>query len=290
MKVSKIALGTAQFGMDYGINNIRGKIPEKEVFEILNEALKSRIDTLDTAYAYGESETMIGEFNKKYKNKFKIVSKSPKCNTFDLNDFFDSSIKRLGVEVIYGYMVHSFQHYMDYPETWNILEKLRSKGKIEKIGFSIYYPHELNYILENKINIDIIQVPYSIFDRRFEPYFSKLKNIGVEIHVRSVFLQGLVFKNPNELDVYFAKIKKKLDYLNLLSMKLNIPIEALCLNFAVINTFVDKVVVGIDNIRNLNEIVDSTNYIKHVKYSLSELSNFREDDEKMILPLNWPIK
>ena len=88
MKPNKIALGTAQFGMDYGINNKRGKIPEKEVFEILNEVSRSGIDTLDSAYAYGDSETMIGNFIRKSKNNFKIVSKSPKCEIEEMENIF----------------------------------------------------------------------------------------------------------------------------------------------------------------------------------------------------------
>jgi aryl-alcohol dehydrogenase-like predicted oxidoreductase len=240
MKPNKIALGTAQFGMEYGINNQRGKIPEKEVFDILFEASSSGIDTLDTAYAYGDSEAVIGNFIRKGRKNFKIVSKSPKCEIEEMENIFYSSIKQLGINAFYGYLIHSFDHYRKFPEIWNILEKLKSNKKINKIGFSLYYPSELDYILENKLNIDIIQVPYSIFDQRFGPYFQELKIKGVEIHVRSVFLQGLVFKNPDALDNYFKKIKEKLVKLNSLSIKQNIPIVALCLNFACLNRFVEQ--------------------------------------------------
>ena len=289
MDNNKIALGTAQFGLDYGISNKTGQIPENQVFEILNESIKSGIDVLDTAYAYGNSELVIGNYIKKHANVFKIISKLPECNPRDVKNIFESSLERLAVDSLYGYMYHSFQHYMDNPEIWDILEKLKSEGKIEKIGISLYYPSELEYIIENKIYVDIIQVPYNIFDRRFEEYFPLLKKMGVEIFVRSVFLQGLVFKNPSELDDYFAKIKGKITQLHSLAAELNIPIAALCLNVAIINEFVDQVVVGVDNIQNLKEIVSSSVYHDYIKNIIPKLYSLREDDENMILPMNWKV-
>lgn len=290
MKPNKIALGTAQFGMDYGINNQRGKIAEKEVFDILYEASRSGIDTLDSAYAYGNSEAVIGNFIRESKKYLKIISKSPKCEIGEMDNIFESSLKQLGINAFYGYLIHSFDHYRKYPEIWNIIEKLKSNEKIEKIGFSLYFPSELDYILENNLNIDIIQVPYSIFDQRFAQYFQDLKNKNIEIHVRSVFLQGLVFKNPVELDNYFIKIKDKLINLNSLSIKQNIPMVALCLNFAALNKYIDKVVVGVDSLDNLKEIVSSLDYISGVRKILDEVSSFREDDENTILPLNWKVQ
>src|SRR4030067_1963072 len=263
--------------MDYGSNNQRGKIPEKEVFEILYEASSLGIDTLDSAYAYGNSEAVIGNFIRESKKDFKIISKSPNKESGEIEKIFDSSLKKLNVKAFYGYLIHSFDHYRKYPEIWNLLNKLKSNKKIGKIGFSLYYTSELDYILENNLNIDIIQVPYSIFDQRFARYFQELKSKDVEIHVRSVFLQGLVFRNPGELDNYFIKIKDKLENLNLLSGKQNIPMVALCLNFVALNESIDKVVVGVDSLNNLKEIVSSLDYMNGVRNIRQELYSFREE-------------
>jgi len=289
MDNNKIVLGTAQFGLDYGISNKKGQIPKNEVFEILTESIKSGIDVLDTAYAYGNSELVIGNYLKKHGNVFKIISKLPDCDPRDVKNIFESSLERLGVDVLYGYMCHSFQHCIDNPEIWNILEELKSEGKIEKIGLSLYYPSELKYIIEKKIDIDIIQVPYNIFDRRFEQYFPVLKDKGIEIFVRSVFLQGLVFKEPSELDDYFEKISSKIANLHSLASELDIPIAALCLNFAVLNEFVDEVVGGVDSVQNLKDIVSSSIYRADVEHALQKLYLLREDDENMILPMNWKV-
>ena len=289
MDNNKIALGTTQFGLDYGISNKTGQIPESQVFEILNESIRSGINVLDTAYAYGNSEQVIGDYVKEHGNVFKIVSKLPECDPKDVKNIFESSLKRLDVDSLYGYMCHSFQHYRDNPEIWAILRDLKSDGKIEKIGLSLYYPSELEYIIENKVDVDIIQVPYNIFDRRFEQYFPVLKKMRVEIFVRSVFLQGLVFKNPSELDDHFVKMKYKITQLHLLAAELNISIAALCLNFTILNEFVDQVVVGVDCMQNLKDIVSSSNHLFDVKNNLLNLNSFREDDEKIILPINWKV-
>lgn len=289
MDNNKIALGTAQFGLDYGISNTTGQIPGNRVFEILDESIRSGIDVLDTAYAYGNSEQVIGNYVKEHGTVFKIISKLPECNPKDVNNIFESSLEQLGVDGLYGYMCHSFQHYRDNPEIWNILKELKSEGKIEKIGLSLYYPSELEYIIENKVDFDIIQVPYNVFDQRFEQYFPVLKKMGIETFVRSVFLQGLVFKEPSELDDYFKKISGKIAKLHSMAKELDIPIAALCLNFAVLNDFVDKVVVGVDSVLNLKEIVSSPIYLVEVESELHNLYSLREDDENMILPMNWKV-
>ena len=93
MYKNKIVLGTAQFGLDYGISNKDGQIPESGVFEILNESIISGIDVLDTAYTYGNSEQVIGNFVKKHGNVFKIISKLPECDPRDVKKIFESNIR-----------------------------------------------------------------------------------------------------------------------------------------------------------------------------------------------------
>lgn len=286
--MNKIVLGTAQFGMDYGINNKRGKIPQSEAFEILNKAIELGVDIVDTAYDYKESEEILGNFMKAYPSRLKIISKLPKCGHDEVRAVLKSSLSKLNVSSLYGYLIHNFENYKKDPKIWDEMEKLKKVGAVEKIGFSLYFPSELDNILKDKnIRIDLVQLPYNIFDQRFAGYFSKLKDNGVEIYVRSIFLQGLVFKKADEIGGYFSKIKEKIKNLNLLSARVHIPVAALCVNFAVLNRFIDRIVVGVDNIANLNEIVYSLESTADVKRIFDELLNFKEDDEKIILPLKW---
>ncbi|MBW2996320.1 aldo/keto reductase [Candidatus Woesearchaeota archaeon] len=279
----KLALGTVQFGMDYGINN-RGKIPKKEVFEILGFAKENGIDVLDTAYAYGSSESVIGEFISKTNNSFKIVSKLPSKNW---ENAFEESAKRLNSEKVYACLIHDFDSFLENPQIFDKLKILKQKGKIEKIGFSLYYPKEVLYLLDNNVQFDIVQVPFNIFDQRFSSVFELLKEKGVEIHVRSVFLQGLFFKNPAKLEGDFVKIKDKLSDLRSISERTGIPISALCINFALLNQDIDKVIIGVDSLENLQENIDSSKYKKKVNEVYGILSDLKEDDEGIILPINW---
>jgi len=286
--MNKLVLGTAQFGMDFGINNKRGKIPRAEVFEILESALKSGIDTIDTASSYGDSEEVIGEFIRSNRSTFKIISKLPGCRHPEVGDIFESSLKKLGVPKIYGYLIHSFPSYKNDEKVWGELEDLQSAGKVKKIGFSLYSPDELEYLMGKKLKIDIVQVPFSVFDQRFERYLPGLKKMGVEIHARSIFLQGLVFKKPDNLDGYFKKIRDKIECLNRLTGELGIPIVSLCTGFVMANGCIDKAVVGVDSLQNFIEIEKSTKDFIGEK-TVEALSGLRMEDEDIVLPFNWKL-
>jgi aryl-alcohol dehydrogenase-like predicted oxidoreductase len=163
--------------------------------------------------------------------------------------------------------------------------RLKHTGKVEKIGFSLYYPEEY-YKIKN-LEIDILQIPYSIFDQRFCKTFEELKEKKIEIHARSVFLQGLVFKKPEELEGRFSKLKDKLSYINSLSKELGIPLNAIFLNFVLENENVDKVVIGVDRLENLKENIDSLSFQNIVKQLHQRLVELKETDEDIILPIRW---
>jgi len=287
--LDKIVLGTAQFGMQYGINNKRGKVPRQEVYEILNKAVDSGIDTFDTAYDYGESEEILGGFIKSCDKKIKVISKLPVCKSNEVKALFYSSLNRLGIPALYGYLIHNYSHYSNDFAIWDELKQIKEKGKIEKIGFSLYFPSELDFLFKQGLRFDLVQVPFSIFDRRFEPYFPELKKRKVEILVRSVFLQGIVFKKASELNGMFALIRDKIRRLNVLSAEAGIPITSLCMGFVLSNTFTVKAVLGIDNLTQLEEIISFIAQSPDLKHVLSELSKLREDNEAIILPFRWAL-
>lgn len=289
--MNRIILGTAQFGMDYGINNKRGIIPQKEAWDILDEAIKLEVVTFDTASSYGASETVLGAYIQNSSKKLKIISKLSECKVQEAEGIFFGSLEKLKIDNFYGYLIHSLQFYKKNNQLWGFLEELKKEGRVEKIGFSLYFPYELEYIMERNLKIDLVQVPFSIFDQRFLPYFSELKEKGVEINTRSVFLQGLVFMKLETLDGSLTKIKEKLENLNVLAKENKLSMAALCINFALLNNLIDKVVIGVDSLENFKEVMSSLNYSSKVKAIISKLSEFREDDEKVILPFNWkPVK
>lgn len=285
--MNKIVLGTAQFGMDYGVNNKRGEIPEAEAFKILNKAIKFGIDTIDTAYTYGKSEIVLGSFFKSRHNKLKIISKLPNCESKEIKKILKSSLNRLNASSFYGYLIHSYENYKKDQMIWKELKNIKDDGQTKNIGFSLYFPSQLESLLRDGVKFDMLQVPFSIFDRRFEPYFPKLKKRKIEIYVRSVFLQGLVFKKPDELNGYFEKIKGKFEDLNSISKESGIPIFALCLGFVMRNKFIDKVIVGVDRLEHLNEIMQGAKFLKK-SANLDFSSLLAINDEKITLPIYWP--
>ena len=280
----KYALGTAQFGLNYGINNSRGQIPESEVGEILHLASESGIALLDTAGDYGNSEELIGRFNESSKNCFKIITKIAGGNA---QQSLSQSLERLKVETVYGVLMHHFHDFKNNPSVWDDVECLKKAGKAQKIGFSLYYPQELEHLLHAGVRFDMVQVPYNVFDRRFEQYLKELKRQGVEIHTRSVFLQGLMFKNPQELKGHLSGITPKINALQAMAQEHRIPLAALAVNFCALNPMVDKVVLGIDSKDHLKTLLESDAYRAQTQGILNQLQQCQEDKEALILPVNW---
>jgi len=283
---TRLVLGTAQFGLNYGINNQRGKISQAEVFNILSYAFQHGVGTLDTAPAYEDSESLIGQFLKSSKDQFKILSKLSDDQT-NVQKSFHQSLARLGLKKIYGFLVHHFEAFVARPKVWEELCVLKRMGLVKKVGFSLYHPQELEQLWERGIDADIVQIPFSILDQRFSDYLPEMKKRKTEVHVRSVFLQGLIFKNPQELEPHFGKIVSKLQILRALSKEHEIPLGSLALNFALLNPCIDEVIIGVDSLDNLKEGLEATQYQKTVKKFMSQLGNLKENDEQVIVPTNW---
>jgi aryl-alcohol dehydrogenase-like predicted oxidoreductase len=281
----KIIIGTVQFGLNYGVNNQNGIPDDKELEEIFDLAKKSSIDLLDTAPAYGNAQLRIGELSQ---NQFNIVTKFPRINSFtELADSFNNSLKALDSEKIYGFIAHDADNLIDNPKYWNFLLALKQDEKVQKIGYSLYNPHQLNQLLEIGLKPDLIQIPYNILNRSFEEYFEILKGMGTEIHVRSVFLQGLFFMNPDRLPKKLESLSNVLRELNHISQKLKTDIATLALNFVAQNPKIDAVVLGVESTeqlqKNLSMLQSSLNFVSVT----NEIKLIRVQEEELLNPANW---
>ena len=283
--MNKMALGTVQFGLNYGIGNKTDKISPEKAYEILDYAYENNIRTIDTAYGYGDSEVVLGNYFKNTNKQFNIISKINKLDNKE--EIIEESFKRLNQEKLYGFLVHDFVLFREDPSIFEILKKFKESGKIKKIGFSLYYPEDLEFIFEKAINFDIVQIPYSIFDRRFEKYFPLMKEKQIKIHIRSVFLQGLFFKNPEDLSKHFDIVNDKITFLHQLSLESSISIASLCLNYTLLNSKIDKVVIGVDNLKHLKENLDALNDKVNVNKYLNPLNTLQIDDLNILLPHFW---
>jgi aryl-alcohol dehydrogenase-like predicted oxidoreductase len=260
----QLALGTVQFGLDYGVSNPSGKVHIDEVGRILDFARQSGIKVLDTAQAYGDSERVLGQFNL---SSFSVISKMMQ------DGHLEESLANLKLPAIHAVMFHREDDVHDL--SWNQFEKYKTQKLVNKIGVSVYSPSKLELLMTN-YPIDIVQLPMNILDQRFLHLLPALKQRGIEVHTRSAFLQGLLLMDTSRLDAYFKPI---------LSMLSQIPQPRIAhaLHFLKQQADIDSIVVGVTKEDELREIVE------HFKTTPSEMnySHFRIDDERFINPSLW---
>lgn len=285
----KLALGTAQFGSAYGVTNKTGQVKAQEVHEILKSAKQAGIDTVDTAVAYGESESVLGAAGL---NGLKVVTKLPSIPG-DLSDVrawireqVNYSLARLKAPQLYGLLLHRSQQLVGEAGEPVVLalEELKAEKKVEKIGVSIYSPVELEGVTKS-CSIDLVQAPINLLDRRLKnsDWLSRLKILGIEIHARSVFLQGLLLMPPNTHPTKFLKWQSYWErWHNWLSKNPSItPVQA-CLQFVLKQPEIDRVVVGVDSHQQLLQLVQAIQ--EPVSVPFPDLCC---SDEMLLHPSNW---
>ena len=277
--IKKIAIGTVQFGLDYGISNRFGKTKENDIVSIFDYAIKQGIDTIDTAQAYGSSEEIIGKY---HQDKFKIVTKLDFSflKYFSVEQLINESLKKLKVNQLYSVLYHSFDRLGPYENVHEELLKLKKKGVIKKIGLSAYKQIEIEQYIEKFGKPDLIQIPYNFLDKSLENLMIDLHKKGVEIHSRSVFLQGLLLMNPNELDGYFGEIKPLLNDLQNQFKNKN-RLAGFLLSFVLQKSFIDKVIVGVNNFHQFNF------NLKNISTDVISLS-VPALSPKILNPNRWP--
>ena len=297
MNVMKIGLGTAQFGQDYGVSNRKGKVPLVEAKEILALARDNGINLMDTAPAYGTSEDVIGQ-SLTEEMSFKIVTKTPclrksrieKADAALIKDTFWKSLKRLKQRSIYGLLVHHVNDLL-VPGgyyIWEAMEELKISGLIDKIGVSIYSPGEIEKIL-SLFSPDILQVPINVFDQRLlnGGYLRHLKNLKIEVHCRSVFLQGLLLMPLSEIPSYFEPYMSLLEHYHKLLKEMGISLLQAALGFVYKISDLDYIIVGVDNKNHLKGILEVINTLGVLRGT--DFKEFALNDEILINPSLWRI-
>jgi aryl-alcohol dehydrogenase-like predicted oxidoreductase len=272
--LSKIVLGTVQFGLDYGVSNELGKPDKSAVREILDFALENNITTLDTASAYGDSESVLGDYGI---DNFQIVTKFlPLDIEKGIENSFQESLTKLQTKAIYGYLAHRADS-IDI-NTWSFLNELKESGQVKKIGYSLQSIDEFDRAYEKGFLPDLIQVPFNLLDNRFKALCLDLKKDGVEIHTRSTFLQGLFFLRPNQLES-FIEVK---DIIVNLQHFYKDQLAQHLLNYVLQQDFIDKVVIGVQSKKQLAQNICALEVSKEIKDLDMEFS------ESILNPALWP--
>lgn len=284
----KLALGTVQFGLEYGIANSQGKVTHEQAKLILDRAKNNNIDTLDTAISYGDSEEVLGNIGV---IDWRIVSKLPvvpdDCANIRLwlNKLVDTSLKKLNVDCLDGLLLHRSQQLLveTGKELYQELQLLKSIGKVKKIGVSIYDPIELDEIC-SQYKIDIVQSPLNVVDRRLvqSGWLRRLSKLGVELHVRSVFLQGLLLLPKSKRPQIFNHWESLWSNWDQWLIESNVtPLQA-CLQYVLSFSEIKKVIVGVDSVCQLEEIIHASN-----TSFLEVPENIHSADINLVNPARW---
>lgn len=286
----RLALGTAQWGAVYGITNSAGRPSAAMVERMLGAASRAGVAMLDTACAYGEAEQVIGAGIAA--RDFEVVTKTdPRlaAGAEGIEASIEASLAALGRERVYALLVHHGESLLtEGAAHWRALERAKRRGIAGKIGVSVYHPEALRMLLDG-FSIEIVQLPASLYDQRFarSGLLDELARRGVEVHVRSIFLQGLILLAPEHLPAHFSGLARHQRRLHAhLAAQGLTPFEG-ALRHALGDPRVARVVVGTETEAQLDALLAAATRAQDA-LPPTDLAEFALEDERVVLPFNWP--
>lgn len=298
LPISKLVLGTVQLGMDYGIANKKGKPQQEESSALLSYALKSGIVTLDAARHYG-SEEVIGESGLTDQfttvSKFKLDETHLKSLELAINEARKSVLKSCEALKVNKLAVCLFHQDKDVPIALvakllpTILSQLKEEGLIKVGGISVYHPEELNEITDWNA-IEAVQLPMNVFDLRVlkDGLLQRLKDKSIIVFIRSVFLQGLILMDVDDLPPHLIWAKQYLERINDLAKNAGLSVAQLAFSYIRDMDGVSSLVVGAENEDQLKHNIALLNgpaLSITIRASIEKM--FNEVPEKLITPGLW---
>lgn len=256
----ELCLGTVQFGVTYGVTNTKGQVTEAEVQKVLKLAASSGIELLDTAQDYGTSEAVLGRWWPKSSPR-RLISKLssntlPEC----WETSFQSSLKKLQVDRLDGFLLHNATDLLgpngDHLIGW--LESLRNRELVKRIGISIYEASELEGIPLDRLQL--VQLPLSLYDQRLiqDGTLDRLHGLGIAIHARSIFLQGLLLKPPEDWPKFMTPSFREHHAHSLIRLQQNgATLLDAAIQFARHHESVEAVLVGVLTADDLKQVLQS---------------------------------
>ena len=289
--IDKIILGTVQFGLNYGINNNIGQLSFQKVSAILDSAYNNGITSLDTAQLYGTSIDIISKFHSKRDFRFNVINKFQNINQ-NIYSVCLNELDKLSINNYESYLFHSFKDYF-YSDVsvFNSLSELKKDKKINAIGVSVYTNEQFEQVIYDK-RIDLIQFPYNVFDNdnKRKKIMALAKKYGKQLHARSIFLQGLIFKNKDHLPKNLKEIKPYIEQLEHIKVKYSIGFDHLAFAYVLQNKFIDKILIGIDSILQLEsniKLIKKINELPVPVDCIDEINKIKVQREELLNPNNW---
>jgi len=292
----QLCLGTAQFGLAYGITNTAGQVSEAEVAQLLMQAQNTGIRYLDTAQAYGNAEMVLGR-QLPASHCFKLISKLPAQQQplFGVRDAdaweqnFLASCHRLGVQGLDALLLHAPADLRkpggDYLEAW--LLRLRERGLVQRLGVSIYVAEDLEGV--NPALLDLVQLPLSVLDQRLlqDGTLARLREGGTAIHARSLYLQGLLLTPAEKWPPWVSpKVLAHQQALEALAQENGCQLIDLALGFARDQEDLEAVVIGVCSSHELAEL--SAAWTLTSPLQKIEWRSWALNDQIFLDPRRWP--
>ena len=290
----KICLGSAQFGLNYGLTNKNVKVNKNQVFNLLDFAIENGITLIDTSPSYGNAEITLGKYPQI--KKFNICTKIDpiegdsitNCKLKKITSKVTSSLKTLNSNSFDTLLTHGPTDFLKKgnAELFSTLKNLKSNGLVKNIGASVYNVTQIESIID-QFEVDVLQVPISIFDQRLLNIgiLQKVIDKGIKIQARSIFLQGLVLENPSNLGKFFNPIKANIKKFQDTCSKENLTPLVACINFIKAISHIDTAIVGVTSLAQLEGILKAN----HREINNFDWSSFKIDQEEFLNPTNWPV-
>lgn len=291
-KISQMTLGTVQLGMNYGISNDLGMPDEEKSFSMLRSALENGVNALDTARAYGVSEEVIGKFLKTWDGETPYIATKVKPVGDDSSQVennvinsVETSLQKLGVNKVDSIMLHQTKDLYQHKEKIAAaMEKLLKMGYTDQIGVSIYTKEDIDEILKYP-QFSVTQVPISIFDQRIiaSGHNLKLKDRGYTVFVRSVFLQGLFFLDPDKIEdpILLEHAAPKIKLLRDIAKSEDMSIAQLAIAFMRDTVGITSLVLGADT---TDQVKQNISYFNTPTLSQKIMKQLNEEFANVNIP------
>ena len=291
----RLVLGTAQLGMTYGIANRSGQPDSDLAKQIVQTTWEQGIREFDTAQGYGESEKVLGNAIRSLGlgPELKIITKlDPILDHLDqaeLESSVKQSIRFLNIRILHCLMLHREGHLIHWEKgLGEIVQSFKKKGLTEKLGVSVYSP-EMAMLALKTDGIDMVQLPSNIFDRRFEKagVFGFAEEMGKQIYVRSVFLQGLVMMNAEQLPKDMSFALPVLKRIKALSMDTGLAMQELALGYVKKAYPNAKILFGAETPRQVEENVGMWRRNPREDFIEKARELFDDVEERVLSPGFW---
>jgi aryl-alcohol dehydrogenase-like predicted oxidoreductase len=294
--ISRLALGTVQFGLAYGLAAGHKQVVSADVEQILADARQSGIRLLDTAASYGESESVIGA--SQAARSFQIISKTmpirqpvlTEAHLDQIKAAFAQSLTRLGRTRLEGLLVHDAQDLLAVggDGLWTWMDGLKRQGVVARIGISVY-DSETARLLAGRYAVDIVQIPFNLFDQRIaqDGFLDFCRSRSIAVHARSIFLQGVSLMQADDLPANLSGLRTNLQRLADLSRRTQYSAAELALAYVAQWPDIEQIVAGVHHAAQLAQLVGAWQKLDALKPRTLAWDGLHCTDNRLIDPRLW---